>query len=97
MAGLRRLPIDESLVEDVTAVDMDDKWILVGQVDGFVAVLYRKNGAVLFIVKISDSAITALLSATKNRIAVQGPFSMQGTWKEMCTRSTRRERYLHGP
>ena len=52
MAKLKQLPIDESLVEDVTAVDMDDKWIIVGQVDGYVAVLYRKNGSRFILVSL---------------------------------------------
>ena len=60
MAELKRLVLDESVSKDVTAVAMDDNWILVGQVEGYVGALYRKKGKVLFNAKISISPITAV-------------------------------------
>merc|ERR1712117_335129 len=45
---------------DVTAVAMDDRFILVGQVDGKLSAVYHKNGVSVFSAKISDSEITAV-------------------------------------
>merc|ERR1712106_811308 len=59
MSKLARIPTQD-FDRDVTAVAMDDRFILVGQVDGKLSAVYHKNGVAVFSAKISDSEITAV-------------------------------------
>ena len=59
MSRLARIPTQD-FDRDVTAVAMDDRFILVGQVDGKLAAVYHKNGVSVFTTKVSDSEITAV-------------------------------------
>ena len=59
MPKLSRIPTQE-FDRDVTAVAMDDRFILIGQVDGSLSAIYTKNGIKAFCVKISDAEITAV-------------------------------------
>jgi len=59
MSKLARIPTQD-FDRDVTAVAMDDRFILVGQVDGKLSAVYQKNGVSVFSAKISDSEITAV-------------------------------------
>ena len=65
MASLSRLPNDD-FNRDVTAVAMDDRFYLVGQVDGSLAAVYISNGNNVFKSKISDNAITAVACEEKD-------------------------------
>merc|ERR1711988_1095070 len=65
MAKLDRLPNDD-FNRDVTAVAMDDRFYLVGQVDGTLAAVYISNGNNVFKSKISDNAITAVACEEKD-------------------------------
>jgi len=56
---MKRLPTEE-FDRDVTAVAMDDRFVLVGQVNGKLAAVYLKNGNIAFSTKISENAITAV-------------------------------------
>jgi len=56
---MKRLPTEE-FDRDVTSVAMDDRFVLVGQVNGKLAAVYLKNGNIAFSTKISDNAITAV-------------------------------------
>jgi len=59
MSKLARIPTQD-FDRDVTAVAMDDRFILVGQMDGKLSAVYHKNGVSVFSAKISDSEITAV-------------------------------------
>jgi len=59
MSKLARIPTQD-FDRDVTAVAMDDRFILIGQVDGKLSAVYQKNGVSVFSAKISDSEITAV-------------------------------------
>merc|ERR1712112_411671 len=59
MAKYSRLPT-EDFNRDVTAVAMDERFILVGQIDGKLSAVYLKNGVKAFSSKISESAVTAV-------------------------------------
>eukprot|EP00092_Neocalanus_flemingeri_P000377 GFUD01000401.1.p1 GENE.GFUD01000401.1~~GFUD01000401.1.p1 ORF type:complete len:373 (+),score=71.57 GFUD01000401.1:22-1119(+) len=59
MQKLSRIPTQD-FDRDVTAVAMDDRFILVGQADGSLSAVYHKNGIKVFSVKISDCEITAV-------------------------------------
>jgi len=59
MAKYTRLPT-EDFNRDVTAVAMDERFILVGQIDGKLSAVYLKNGVKAFSSKISESAVTAV-------------------------------------
>merc|ERR1712141_248013 len=65
MAELKRLPNDD-FNRDVTAVAMDDRFYLVGQIDGTLAAVYISNGNNVFKSKISDNAITAVACEEKD-------------------------------
>merc|ERR1711913_202101 len=65
MVELKRLPNDD-FNRDVTAVAMDDRFYLVGQVDGTLAAVYISNGNNVFKSKISDNAITAVACEEKD-------------------------------
>merc|ERR1711988_1064174 len=65
MAKLDRLPNDD-FNRDVTAVAMDDRFYLVGQIDGTLAAVYINNGNNVFKSKISDNAITAVACEEKD-------------------------------
>lgn len=56
---LKRLPTDD-FNRDVTAVAMDERFVLVGQVDGKLSAVYVRNGNRAFSEKISEHAITAV-------------------------------------
>lgn len=56
---MKRLPTEE-FDRDVTSVAMDERFVLVGQVNGKLAAVYLKNGNIAFSTKISDNAITAV-------------------------------------
>ena len=64
-AKLERLPNDD-FNRDVTAVAMDDRFYLVGQIDGTLAAVYINNGNNVFKSKISDNAITAVACEEKD-------------------------------
>merc|ERR1712018_850576 len=51
---------------DVTAVAMDDRFYLIGQVDGSLSAVYISNGNNVFKSKISDSPITAVACEEKD-------------------------------
>jgi len=59
MSKLARLPTQD-FNRDVSAVAMDDRFILIGLVDGKLAAVYHKNGVEVFSAKISDNEITAV-------------------------------------
>eukprot|EP00092_Neocalanus_flemingeri_P069754 GFUD01085540.1.p1 GENE.GFUD01085540.1~~GFUD01085540.1.p1 ORF type:complete len:327 (-),score=109.76 GFUD01085540.1:125-1105(-) len=59
MSRLARIPTQD-FDRDVTAVAMDDRFILVGQVDGKLSAVYHKNGVSVFSAKISENEITAV-------------------------------------
>merc|ERR1712025_372334 len=59
MSKLARIPTQD-FDRDVSAVAMDDRFILVGQMDGKLSAVYHKNGVSVFSAKISDSEITAV-------------------------------------
>ena len=59
MPKLSRIPTQD-FDRDVTAVAMDDRFILIGQLDGLLSAVYHKNGIKVFSVKISDAEITAV-------------------------------------
>ena len=59
MAKLARIPTQD-FDRDVSAVAMDDRFILVGQVDGKLSAVYHKNGVSVFSSKISDAEISAV-------------------------------------
>ena len=59
MSRLARIPTQD-FDRDVSAVAMDDRFILVGQVDGKLSAVYHKNGVSVFSAKISDNEITAV-------------------------------------
>merc|ERR1712083_212367 len=59
MSKLDRIPTQD-FDRDVTAVAMDDRFILVGQVDGKLHAVYHKNGVSAFSVKIAECEITAV-------------------------------------
>jgi len=65
MAKLTRLPNDD-YNRDVTAVAMDDRFYLIGQVDGTLAVVFIKNGNNVFKSQISDSPIVAVACEEKD-------------------------------
>merc|ERR1711936_1032642 len=65
MASLSRLPNDD-FNRDVTAVAMDDRFYLVGQIDGTLAAVYISNGNNVFKSKVSDNAITAVACEEKD-------------------------------
>merc|ERR1719245_402347 len=64
-AELKRLPNDD-YNRDVTAVAMDDRFYLIGQVDGSLSAVYISNGNNVFKSKISDSPITAVACEEKD-------------------------------
>jgi len=59
MSNLARIPTQD-FDRDVTAVAMDDRFILVGQVDGKLSAVYHKNGVSVFSSKICENEITAV-------------------------------------
>ena len=59
MSNLARVPTQD-FDRDVTAVAMDDRFILVGQVDGKLSAVYHKNGVSVFSSKICENEITAV-------------------------------------
>merc|ERR1711887_222024 len=59
MSKLERIPTQD-FDRDVTATAMDDRFILVGQVDGKLHAVYHKNGVSAFSVKIAECEITAV-------------------------------------
>jgi len=59
MSKLDRIPTQD-FDRDVTATAMDDRFILVGQVDGKLHAVYHKNGVSAFSVKIAECEITAV-------------------------------------
>merc|ERR1712002_1439476 len=59
MSKLERIPTQD-FDRDVTSVAMDDRFILVGQVDGKLHAVYHKNGVSAFSVKIAECEITAV-------------------------------------
>jgi len=59
MAKLNRLPQDD-FNRDVTAVACDERFILVGAVDGKLSAVFLKNGNRVFSSKISEASITAV-------------------------------------
>ena len=59
MPKLSRIPTQD-FDRDVTAVAMDDRFILIGQVDGLLSAVYQKNGIKVFSIKISNAEITAV-------------------------------------
>ena len=59
MSKLARIPTQD-FDRDVTAVALDDRFILVGQVTGVLSAVYHKNGVKVFSAKISDNEITAV-------------------------------------
>merc|ERR1712013_511410 len=59
MSKLERLPTQD-FDRDVTSVAMDDRFILVGQVDGKLHAVYHKNGVSAFSAKIAECEITAV-------------------------------------
>jgi len=65
MAKLVRLPNDD-YNRDVTAVAMDERFYLIGQVDGSLSAVYISNGNNVFKSKISDSPITAVACEEKD-------------------------------
>jgi len=64
-ALLERLPNDD-FSRDVTAVAMDDRFYLIGQVDGTLAAVYISNGNNVFKKSISKSPITAVACEEKD-------------------------------
>merc|ERR1712243_462892 len=59
MSKLERIPTQD-FDRDVTSVAMDDRFILVGQVDGKLHAVYHKNGVSAFSAKIAECEITAV-------------------------------------
>merc|ERR1712013_793903 len=59
MSKLERLPTQD-FDRDLTSVAMDDRFILVGQVDGKLHAVYHKNGVSAFSAKIAECEITAV-------------------------------------
>merc|ERR1711970_312475 len=59
MSKLERIPTQD-FDRDVTATAMDERFVLVGQVDGKLHAVYHKNGVGVFSAKISDNEITAV-------------------------------------
>jgi len=59
MSKLERLPTQD-FDRDVTSVAMDERFILVGQVDGKLHAVYHKNGVSAFSAKIAECEITAV-------------------------------------
>merc|ERR1712183_519512 len=59
MSKLDRIPTQD-FDRDVTATAMDDRFILVGQVDGKLHAVYHKNGVNVFSAKIAECEITAV-------------------------------------
>ena len=64
-AELKRLP-NNDFNRDVTAVAMDERFYLIGQNDGTLAVVYISNGNNVFHSKISEHAITAVACEEKD-------------------------------
>ena len=59
MFSLSRIPT-EDFDRQVSAVAMNDRFILIGKTDGFLAAVYSKNGVKAFSVKVTDAKITAV-------------------------------------
>lgn len=59
MAKLSRIPTLD-FDRNVTAVAMDDRFILIGQEDGHLSAVYHKNGIKVFSSKITEAEITAV-------------------------------------
>merc|ERR1711887_124076 len=59
MSKLDRIPTQD-FDRDVTATAMDDRFILVGQVDGKLHAVYHKNGVSVFSAKIAECEISAV-------------------------------------
>ena len=59
MSSLSRIPT-EDFDRQVSAVAMNDRFILIGKTDGFLAAVYSKNGVKAFSVKVTDAEITAV-------------------------------------
>merc|ERR1712244_42612 len=62
---LKRLP-NNDFNRDVTAVAMDERFYLIGQVDGTLAAVYISNGNNVFNSKVSDYPITAVACEEKD-------------------------------
>merc|ERR1711992_70982 len=62
---LKRLP-NNDFDRDVTAVAMDERFYLIGQVDGTLAAVYINNGNNVFSSKVSDYPITAVACEEKD-------------------------------
>merc|ERR1711992_13559 len=62
---LKRLP-NNDFDRDVTAVAMDERFYLIGQVDGTLAAVYISNGNNVFNSKVSDYPITAVACEEKD-------------------------------
>ena len=59
MSILERVSHDE-FDRTVSAVDLDERFLLIGKLDGSIHVLYLKNGLQVFCSKISECPITAV-------------------------------------
>ena len=59
MPKLSRIPTQD-FDRHVTAIAMDDRFILIGQEDGHLAAIYHKNGIKAFSTKITEADITAV-------------------------------------
>ena len=52
--------VNEDVDRFITSIDMDERFVVIGQEDGSVCAIYHKNGARVFSAKISDDKITAV-------------------------------------
>ena len=59
MSSLSRIPT-EDFDRQVSAVAMNDRFILICKTDGVLAAVYSKNGVKAFSMKVTDSEITAV-------------------------------------
>lgn len=59
MSSLARIP-NQEFDRNVTAVDLDERFLLIGKLDGSLSAIYIKNGLQVFSIKISDAEITAV-------------------------------------
>ena len=89
MSSLSRIPTEE-FDRQVSAVGMNERFILIGKTDGFLSAVYSKNGVRAFSVKITDAEITAVCCEE------QGEYSNSifyaGTQRTTCLLSARRGR-----
>ena len=62
---------------------MNDRFILIGKTDGFLAAVFNKNGVKVFSVKVTDAEILPLCVA-RSRQNTPTQYSMQGKVRVTC-------------